>query len=150
MNSEEARAALDSVRETDRKMAEKMHWPFYRHALFGGAEGAIVAGLGMSQGAGTAVMGLGVVMLLALMLGDRKRDGMFVSGMKGKRTRPLMIFIMAVLLAALGVSLLVLREREGVDMLALALGGAVTVVLTLASMRWEKLYRAELREGTAL
>ena len=149
MNSKEARAALDSVQATDRKMADKMRWPFRRHALFGLSEGLLVTGLGIEGGTGTSLCAAGVVLILAAMSIDKQRHGMFVSGMKGKSTRPLMWVLMTVLIGAVLLSLLVLRWEEGVNPAVVALGVAVGVFCTWASTKWEKLYRAELLSGEA-
>ena len=101
MDRNEALVSLDAVSQTDRKMAQKMHWPFWRHALFGIAEGLLVIGLGANGAIGATAMGGGVACLLLLMYGDRQRDGMLVSGFKGKRTRPLMWAIMVLVIGSL-------------------------------------------------
>ena len=149
MDRNEALASLDAVSQTDRKMAQKMHWPFWRHALFGIAEGLLVIGLGANGAIGATAMGGGVACLLLLMYGDRQRDGMFVSGFKGKRTRPLMWAIMVLVIGSLALSMFVLKWEEGTNPQVVALGIGLAVILTGASILWQRLYRAELRVGAS-
>lgn len=146
MTPEEARKALGGVGETERRLAERMHWPFSRHAMFGLAEALIVLAVGTPGGTGAAAAGAGIALALSLMYQDKQRYGMFVSGWHGDRTKPLMIVLIAALLAFVAAAVL-LRPAEGVEPLVVLVGGLTWIVCTALSMRWEKLYRLELREG---
>ena len=147
MDRNEALSALDAVGETDRKMAERMRWPLWYHASFGLAEGLIVTGLS-SEDPGTTAVAAGVAMI-GLLGWQTRKSGIFVSGLKGQRTRPLTWAIVTFLLAAIGVGFAVVRGHPDETMLAVGLGAFVTLVLTLASMWWERIYRREVREGDA-
>ena len=148
MDLNDAHTALDSVRDTDRRMAERMRWPFQRHALFGLGEGLVVMGIGIAGTTGIAAAGAGFALLISLFYQDKQRTGMFVSGMKGRRTRPLLVTILAVLIAAI-TAVVFLRWDEGTNPLVLLVSAALAAFLTWASIRWEKLYRAELLSGEA-
>ena len=143
MTPDEARAALEQVEQTDHRMAQRMHWPFQRHAMFGLAEAMIVMGLGISGSEGVAACGVGVALVPILMYQDRSRYGMFVSGWSSRKARPLMVGLLAFLVGAIALSLS-LRWDEGTNPLVIGLFGIVLAVCTWASIRWEKLYREEL------
>lgn len=146
MTPEEARKALGGVGETERRLAERMRWPFSRHAMFGLAEALIVMAVGTAGSLGVSLAGVGIALALSLMYQDKQRYGMFVSGWHGLRTKPLMIVLVAALLVFVAASIL-LRPSEGVEPLVVLVGGLTWIVCTALSMRWEKLYRLELREG---
>lgn len=146
MTPDEARRALGGVGETERRLAERMRWPFSRHAMFGLAEALIVLGIGQPHSSGIAAIVVGLSLITILMYQDRQRYGMFVSGWHGRRTKPLMVVLILALLALIAANLM-LRPREGTEPLTLLVAAVAWVVCTLLSMRWEKLYRAELREG---
>lgn len=146
MTPDEARQALGGVGETERRLAERMRWPFSRHAMFGLAEALLVLGLGQPDSSGIASVAVGLSLITILMYQDRQRYGMFVSGWHGRRTKPLMIVLVLALLALITANLM-LRPEEGTEPLTLLVAGVAWVVCTLLSIRWEKLYRAELREG---
>lgn len=148
MTPEEARKALGGVNETERRLAERMRWPFSRHAMFGLAEALIVMAVGTPGSLGIAAAGAGIALVLSLMYQDKQRYGMFVSGWHGRRTKPLMIVLVAALLAFVTASVL-LRPAEGVEPLVVLVGGLTWAICTALSLRWEKLYRLELREGAA-
>ena len=141
-----ARAALESVALTDRKMATHMHWPFRRHATFGLTEGLLVTGLGIAGPIGVAACGVGVALVPLMVQQDKRRHGMFVSGWSSNRARPIVFALLALLLPAIALSLY-LRWDSGVNPLVVLLGIAVAITSTWASIRWEKLYRAELEES---
>jgi hypothetical protein len=144
--SREAAKALASVRETDRRMAQKMTWPFQRHALFGVGEGLIVMGIGSAGTTGIGAVGVGFALMMSLMYQDKERYGMFVSGYIGTRTRPLMWFLIGFVVLAMGAAIY-LRPETGTHPAVVLIGLAVAAVMTWGSIKWEKLYRAELLEG---
>ena len=148
MTPDEARAALEQVERTDSKMADRMTWPFQRHAMFGLSEALIVMGLGISGSGGLAACAVGVAFIPILMYQDRSRYGIFVSGWSSRKARPLMAGLMAFLLGAVALSLY-LRWDEGTNPLVIGLFAVVLIVCTWASILWEKLYREELSEKVA-
>lgn len=143
MNNLDAAAALASMEQTEARLADRAHWSFRRHAMFGLVEGLLIAGLAQPMAIGGSMAAGAMALLVACIMGDRRRDGMFVSGLQGRSTRPLMIALFLFLAAAL-VAALSIRNGKTVEPLGFALGGLVMVVCTWASLKWEKLYRAEL------
>ncbi|GAB5350202.1 hypothetical protein [Alteriqipengyuania sp. 357] len=146
MDRDEALASLDAVRNADRRMAGRMRWPFYRHAMFGVSEALIVMGIGIPGSTGIAFIAAGLALLVVQFYGDKRRDGMFVSGYKGTNTRRLTLSLVLLLMMAVGASL-ILRWDHGTNPLVVGLGALVAIVCTFASLWWERLYRAELLGG---
>lgn len=146
MNNLDAAAALASVQRTEERLAERARWPLSRHAMFGLMEGLIVGGLAQPIAISGAMTACGMALLVACVMQDRRRHGMFISGWQGRSTRPLMVALFVFLAAGVAAAL-VLRNGETVEPLGFALGALIAVVCTLASLRWEKLYRTELNAG---
>lgn len=148
MTPDDAREALAGVNGTEERLAERMHWPFSRHASFGVAEALMVLSLGLPRVPGIGAMVAGVALVGWLVYQDKRRHGMFVSGWHGRRTKALMLVLLAVLLALAAVNAR-LRPSEGLEPATLLVAGIAWAVCTALSMWWEKLYRAELREQAA-
>lgn len=146
MNQDEAAAALEEVAQTRRKLADRAHWPFHRHAMFGLAEALLVAGVAQPVALMAGMFAAAMALVVVCVLQDRQRHGMFVSGWQEGPTRPLTImltlFVFAMLVAAF-----VVRGGESVQPLGYAAGAITFVVCTIASLRWEKIYQAQLRAG---
>jgi hypothetical protein len=147
MDRNEAAAALAEVGRTEHRLAQRAHWPFHRHAMFGLAEGLLVAGVAQPF-AITSAMVVGALALLTVCItDDRRRHGMFVSGWQAGATRPLTIgltFFVAVMLAAS----VAVRETAAAQPLGFLLGIVAFAVCTWASLRWERIYRAQLAGGS--
>ena len=143
MNPKDAAAALADVSETQAKLAGRARWPFHRHAMFGMAEGMIVAGLAQPNTLAVAMIVIAMVLLTICVAADRRRDGMFVSGWQPGATRPLTIGITLFVLAMAAASAMSRNVGHAVA-LGYMLGAITAVVCTGASLRWEKIYRADL------
>ncbi len=143
MNPNEAAAALALVDKTNTKLAERAHWPFHRHAMFGLAEGLVVAGLAQPTAQAGAMIVVAMALLIVCVSQDRRRDGMFVSGWQHGATRPLTILLTLFVLTMAAASAMT-RSGAGVEPLAYLFGAVTFVVCTAASLRWEKIYRADL------
>ena len=143
MNRKDAVAALADVRETQAKLAGRARWPFHRHAMFGMAEGLIVAGLAQPNSLAVAMIVIAMVLLIVCVAADRRRDGMFVSGWQPGATRPLTIGITLFVLAMAAASAMY-RDVEHAGVLGYVFGALTAVVCTGASLRWEKIYRNDL------
>lgn len=143
MNPNEAAAALAEVERTETKLAERARWPFHRHAMFGLAEGILVAGLAQPTAQAGAMIAVAMALLVICISEDRRRDGMFVSGWQPGATRPLTILITLFVLAMAAASAMA-RDGDGTAPLGYLYGAITFVVCTAASLRWEKIYRAEL------
>lgn len=146
MDQHEAAAALAEVGRTEQRLAERAHWPFHRHAMFGLMEGLLVAGVAQPTATMSAMTGVAMALLAVCIMDDRRRHGMFVSGWQGKATRPLTFILFLFLLAMLAASALV-RDGESAQPLGYLFGAVTSAVSTAASLRWEKIYRVELSRG---
>jgi hypothetical protein len=143
MNPKEAAATLAEVDRTEMKLAERARWPFHRHAMFGLAEGILVAGLAQPTAQAGAMIVVAMALLIVCVSEDRRRDGMFVSGWQPGATRPLTIFTTLFVLAMAAASAMI-RDGGGAEPLGYLFGAITFVVCTGASLRWEKIYRADL------
>lgn len=146
MTPEEARAALGSVNDTRSKMAERMHWPWWRHALAGLYLAALLGGIALDNNARMILFGIAVVGLLLVVRDDKKRYGMFVSGYQQGRTVWVVLATVIVFIAALVAMNIWVKNGPG-DPLFWVLTGTVFVITTALSYAWEAVYRADLRRG---
>lgn len=148
MDRTEAAAALAVVNRTESKLAERAHWPFHRHAMFGLMEGLLVAGIAQPIAMMGGTIAIAMALLVVCVTEDRRRHGMFISGFQGRSARwvtlALLLFVLPMM--ALSVSL---RDGESVQPLGYALGAIVFAVCTAGSLLWQKVYRAELAQGGA-
>lgn len=146
-DADDARAALANVTETETRLAERMQWPFWRHALTGAAMGILLIGQTLDTGASVAASGMVVVIALLAKRYDETHDGVWVSGLRRGRTLWTAIPLVILALAA------VFFVRWGIERPQTAqplfwLVFAVTVVgSTAMSFLWQRQYRAELRGG---
>lgn len=148
MDKTEAAAALAGVQRTESKLAAHAHWPFHRHAMFGLMEGLMVAGIAQPLAMMGGMFAVAMALLAVCIADDRRRHGMFVSGWQPGATRPLTILLTLFVVAMVGGSVL-LRDGEATQPFGYLLGAVTFAVCTAASLRWEKIYRAELSGGTA-
>ena len=143
MTPDDAKMALEQVERTDAKLADRMDWPFQRHAMFALAEALIVMGFGLPGPDRLAAFGVGAALVPTLIYQDRARYGMFVSGWASRKTRPMMLWLIAFLLGAMALSYH-LRWDDGTNPLVMGLSAIVLAVCTWSSIRWERVYRSEL------
>ena len=143
MNRHEAAAALAEVGRTEQRLAAHARWPFHRHAMFGLGEGLIVAGIAQPFAQMATMAAVALALFVVCVTEDRRRHGMFVSGWRPGATRPLTIALMLVLVPLL-VGAAALRDGVNAQPLGYALGLLAAAICTAVSLRWEKIYRAEL------
>lgn len=146
MDRNEALAALDGVKHTQGKLAEVSEWPLWRHVLFGVAEGTFIFGLSLPI-LGTAACLIAAGGLVAWMIrDDKQRYGMFVSGFQGKKPRAALFALIIVVVGMAALSFAARGEPAPAPMAIVATLGTI-IACTLGSLWWQRLYRAELREG---
>ena len=147
MEREEAQAALEAVRNTDRQMAEKMSWPLWRHAAAGALQALFVITWATPMPFGALTMGLALAGIWLIGASDRKRHGMFVNGWSSKAARPAVLLAVAITLAGF---VAIFFLGDGINRwtpFAPPVAGAVFVGVTLSSLWWQKLYQGELEAG---
>jgi hypothetical protein len=146
MDRNEAAAALADAGRIERKLSEHARWPFHRHAMFGLAEGLIVAGLAQPIATSGAMTAVAMSLIAVCIMEDRRRHGMFVSGWQRGATRPLTIALFLFLIVMV-IGAAFVRDGETAQPLGYLIGAVTFAVCTWASIRWEKIYRAELAGG---
>ncbi|ANU07247.1 hypothetical protein A6F65_00937 [Paraurantiacibacter namhicola] len=149
MDRDEARSALDVARDTDRKMAQRLTWPLWRHALAGGLQALFVITFATPMPFAALLMAVALLGIFWIGANDRKRFGMFVSGWASEAARPSILAAIAITLAGFGA---IMAVGEGINRWtpwAIPIALAVFVGVTLASLWWQKLYTQELTEGPA-
>ena len=143
MNPDEAATALDSVGQTEKRLAEHSRWPFYRHAMYGLSQGLLVAAIAQPVNTAGRMIVVAFALSAVCIWDDRRRHGMFVSGWQPGATRPLTIVLTLFVLLMAAASL---AARDGASAQALGyLAGLVTFAIsTAASMLWQRIYRRQL------
>lgn len=149
MNRDEARAALDDMSNTTRKLAlDGPEYPLWRHAAFGVVMGMLVLSQGFEMPWGTVMFVLSMAGVAAITMDDRRRYGTFVNGYRKGRTLPLTLLLVGLLLGAMGaeyyarVSGLSLGVKLGIAAGAFGLAFAVSLI-------WTRIYQRELLEDAA-
>lgn len=143
MDSNEAAAALARVEHTRNRLAERAHWPFHRHAMFGLGEALLVTSLAQPVALALPMTGVALALFAVCVVDDRRRHGMFVSGWQAGNTRPLTIAL-AVFVALMGVGSAMVRDGASAQPLGYLIGLATFIGCTAASLAWERIYRAQL------
>lgn len=146
MDGDEAALAIARVRQTQKRLAGRAHWPFHRHAMFGLSEGLLVSAVAQPVQLALPMIGAGLALIAVCILQDRRRDGMFVSGWRAGRTRALTVTL-TVFVLLMGVLSACLRNGEAAQPIGYLVGLVTWAVCTIASLRWERTYRAELLSG---
>lgn len=142
MDAKEAAEALRGMKQVEARLAARAHWSWPRHAAFGALMGILVAGYALPLPLNMAVVALCCAGVAAIVAWDRRRDGFFVSGYRPGRTRWVTALLLVCALAALAAA--IFGRESGLAWAPLAAGAALFVVATLASVMWERVYRAEL------
>ena len=82
------RDALAAIERTEGRLATRMHWPLHRHAAAGVLQALFVVAWALPLPYMGALFAVAVAMMTLIAEADRKRDGMFVSGMVSKSGMP--------------------------------------------------------------
>ena len=138
-------AATDAAQA---RLADRMRWPLWRHAVAGALFALILFAIAMPAKGGIAVMGLVVILIFAIIRDDKKRYGMFVSGYQRGRTG-WVLAVNLVIFAAAWAAIAKTGPHTIGDILPWVLIGAVFVATTALSYLWEIVYRADLRKDRA-
>src|SRR5687767_2232673 len=121
MNHDEAAAALDQVGATEKRLAVRAHWPFHRHAMFGLAEGLIIASVAQPIEIGGGMIVAALALLVVCIAEDRRRHGIFVNGWRSGATRPLTL-VLALIVVALLLAAIFVRDGHSVQPLGFLIG----------------------------
>ena len=143
MDPNEAAAALADINRTQTRLAERARWSLPRHAMFGLVEGLVVAALAQPVVQAGAMITAAMVLLVICVVDDKRRHGMFVSGWQRGATLPTTIIVSMFVLAMAAASV-AMRDENAFVPFGYLLGAVTFVICTLASLRWERVYRADL------
>ncbi|MBB3034931.1 hypothetical protein [Alteriqipengyuania lutimaris] len=148
MDKNEAQSALDAVRNTDRAMADRMRWPFWRHAIFGAMMALVLLAIALPSAARMPVLALVVLLVFLVVRDDKTRHGMFVSGYQKGRTGWVLVLQFALLAASLAATIM-LVDSPLTSPLFWAIAAILLIGSTALSLLWEKIYRSDLKAGRA-
>jgi len=143
MSPAEARAALDSAAEARARIAALGLCPPWRHAAFGGVMALLILGLGFPLAVQTACMVLAMAGVAVIAAYDRQRYGMFVNGYRKGATRRV-IAVLLVVLCALIVAQIRLREQGADAWVPFAVAAAAFAAATACSVWWARVFRREM------
>lgn len=146
MDHTEAREALDAVQGAREQLARAVDCPPWRHAAFGAVMAALIAANVVPRPFFAPLFIVSMAATVWLTLGDRRRSGTFVNGWRRGRTLPLSGGLFVALLG------LIFVARHGRAEMAVSSEGLLAIALafvigTAASVLWQRIYLAELREG---
>ncbi len=144
MDRSEAEGALAKMQESRARLAAAASCPPERHLAFAAIMGTLVASQAAPVAGTFAIEALCFLSIGLVLLWDRRRTGMFISGYRRGRTRPLTFALLAVLLVIGGFGVW-LKFAKGFWWAPILAGLAVTVVSFVASRAWQRIYRAELQ-----
>ena len=141
----EAERALAALSETRRRVAQRAHWSLPRHMAAGALVGLLVASYALPSPAQFAALAAVLVATALLVAADRRRDGFFVNGYRAGRTRRIAFLFVGIAMVGL-IAGIAGKLAYGLVWAPLVAGAVVAVLGTLASLAWERAYRADLGE----
>lgn len=140
--------ALSAANAAQAKLAERMRWPWWRHAASGLLFALLLLATTVPNVYAIAILGIILLLTAAIIRDDKKRYGMFVSGYQRGRTGWVIAAIFAVFAAGwIGIYFAGLDNIHN-PILWIIVGG-VFLTSTALSYVWEVVYRADLRKGRA-
>lgn len=144
-DANDARAALAGIHASEARLAEHLKWPIWRHAAVGVLMGVLLLGQTIGNGGSTVVSVFVVIMALLIKRGDKKRDGVWVSGLHRGRT----VWIGALLLLLALAAVIYVRAGIGKPQFEQPVFWLVLVATVVGSsalsLVWQRVFRAELR-----
>lgn len=148
MERDDALSALNSIGDARAQLADALECPPWRHALFGAIMGLFVLAMAFETPLSMLLVGIATLAVALTAVNDRKRMGVFVNGYRWGGTLPVSLGL-AACTALLMVAQIRLREDDSSLVLGVGLAGAEFVVATLASVLWQRLFRAEMLKRRA-
>jgi hypothetical protein len=137
--------ALALVADAGERMAARNPTPRWYAPLYGLFTGGVVAGAGLDQPLGILVLAISVGCIAILYRTWSDAAGITLNGYRPGRTRWIAIGLAAVLVLLM-LAGLALRISLGLGWAPLACGAIGAVAAALASVSWDRAWRAELRK----
>ncbi|MEN3972466.1 hypothetical protein WJS89_07270 [Sphingomicrobium sp. XHP0235] len=144
MENDDARAALDLVSRSDRKMVGQTGWPLWRHAAFGLVQALFVLAWGLPVAAMAATIVVAIAATSWIVHDDRRRYGMFVDGWSSSAARPATWASVALFVGALAILFAAGDGPNHWSPIVPIVTAVVFVGSTLLSIWWQKLYHADM------
>lgn len=145
MNADEARAALDAVTNAECSVAAASAAPMWRHFAFAFLLALVILSAAIDHRLRLVPWIFSMAGMVLLLQWDRRQTGMFANGYRRGRTLPLTIVLLIVIT---GLAFAAIRLNDlGEPMLALLTVPAASGVALLASLKWERIFLAELGAG---
>ena len=139
-------AALALAERTRERMAARATTPAWYAPLYGLFSGLFVAGVGLPQPFGIALVVAAMLAIALLYLRWTRLSGLIVMGYRAGATR---VIAIALTFALIGLALagLALREKMGLVWGPIACGVAGGLFAAFASAAWDRAWRDEIRRG---
>ena len=142
-SSTEAAEALAAMRASQARLAQAADCPPERHLAFAALMGGIIATPALPfpyalLAEGVLLLGVGLVIRW-----DRRRTGMFISGYRAGRTRPLTFLLVAAVAALYMAGVWLVRDR-GIWWGPLVTGAVAAGLGYYASVVWQRIFRREM------
>lgn len=144
LNPAEAVALARGARE--RVAARAAASPGWYAPIYGLCCGAIVAGGGMKQPLGIALIAVGTVSVCLLYRHWQDKTGLSVNGYRKGWTR---VIALALVVMMIGLMLagLALRTELGLAWAPFACGGVAAILAAWGSKLWDRAWRAQITDG---
>jgi hypothetical protein len=138
--------ALAIARGARERLVARAATPVWYPPLFGLCCGGLVAGGGMEQPLGLALIAVSIVSVVLLNGHWQRISGLSVSGYRKGWTRviALALVVMLVALVAAGLGL---REAFGLAWAPFACGAVAAVAAALGSILWDRAWRGQMTDG---
>lgn len=146
---DEARAALAAVTAAKARLAERSNWSLLRHAAAGALMALLLFAQSLGETAMIAVYAVAAVLALLVAERDRRRDGMFVNGWRIDRTLWVTLPLLAYMIAMAVLVRRAVPAPQPASPLFWMLILLTALVVTGASLLWQRIYRDELRRGAS-
>lgn len=142
---DEARAAMAEIRATEQRLSQRIQWPFWRHPVAGLGVGVIM--VAATFGSGPAVITSFTLSLLALAMKnwEKKRHGMYVSGLNEGRAKWIVYGLIALNVVACLYVLVGMAEPQREQPMFWMLLMVTVAATTGLSYLWQRVYLRELQ-----
>ena len=136
--------ALALARDARERMAARADVPNWYGWCYGIFCGLIVAGGGLGDAQGMALLTVGICGLVVIYRSWVERTGIEVNGYRAGRTR-LIATLLGIAMTALMIGAMIMRRGAGLEWAPYAAGGIGPIVAIVAGYAWERAWKAELR-----
>lgn len=142
----QAAEALAGVRASHARLAARSAvCPPWRHAAFGAIFALLIGSIAISSQVQMLAMPVILIAIFALLRYDRKRYGMFISGYRRGKTRPVTLTYLGTMIGLVAAAMYMRTH----DFNNASKAGLATIAFIMAiafSLVWHRVYHAELTD----